>query len=69
MQSRTINKKTNDSTNFVEEEHETFEEKRNSKGNMLNQPKHMKISQKIVTNMKESNLVPSDLDYPASLKD
>lgn len=29
----------------------------------------MKISQRVITNPKESNLVPSDLDYPVSVND
>ena len=59
MGSLTLNKKSNESTNFVEEEHETFEEKKATRGNILNQPKHLKISQKVITNQKESNLVAS----------
>ena len=36
---------------------------------MLNQTKHMKISQNVMTNPKESNLIASEMEYPSSLKD
>lgn len=36
---------------------------------MYVQPKNLKISQRIMTNPKESTLVPSELDYPVSVKD
>lgn len=33
------------------------------------QPRQLKISQRLTTNRKESSLVPSEMDYPASVKD
>lgn len=36
---------------------------------MLSQTKPLKISQKVTINPKESNLVASELEYPASLND
>jgi hypothetical protein len=40
-----------------------------NKVGMLGQSKNMKISQRVITNPKESNLVPSELEYPVSVKD
>lgn len=36
---------------------------------LITQPRHLKISQRVATNPKESNLVPSENDYPVSVKD
>lgn len=64
-----INKMSNQSTNFVDEEHELYHQKNINKIKVVTQPKHLKISQRVTPNYpKESNLVASELDF-VSVKD
>jgi hypothetical protein len=67
MPSTILNKMSALSTVGAEESRKS--EKKGGNKVALGQPKHLKISQRVVTNAKESNLVPSELDYPVSMKD
>ncbi len=67
MPSTILNKMSALSTVGAEESRKS--EKKGGNKVVLGQPKHLKISQRVITNPKESNLVPSELDYPVSMKD
>jgi hypothetical protein len=54
------------STNAVEDSKQSENKK---KLTFINQPRHLKISQRVATNPKESNLVPSEVEYAVSVKD
>jgi hypothetical protein len=60
-----INKISMLSTNAVDE----YKQDGKKKIILVSQPRHLKISQRVATNPKESNLVPSEIDYPVSMKD